>query len=618
MRSLSLRLSSGRWLLATVVAFAELQLASAAWAAQHQKQVLVLYSTRRDAQIVIVGERELPRILDEGLREGVDYYSEYIDEARFPDSLYQAALRDFLRLKYKQHRFEVVIAIDNLALEFVRANRTELFADAPVVFFASSPVTQPVPNSTGVITHLNLSGTLDLATQLQPDVQRVFVVGSAESVYESLTRAQFRPFERRLTITYLTGLATRDLETRLATLPEHSIIYYMSVGRDGAGYHFHPLDYLDRLAAVANAPIYCWVDSAMDHGIVGGSLKDQKAEMDAVATLALRVLRGERAADIQTSSPDLNVTQVDWRQLRRWGIKEGRVPSGTVIRFREPSAWDRYKVYILSAMALLLAQAALIAGLLFQKARRRQAEVQLRASDAKLSTSYRRIRDLGARLLNAQETERSRIARELHDDINQQMAILTIDLELLGGADPAEAGRLAAGALNRAHGVAKSVHDLSHRLHPAKLRLIGLVAALKSLQHEMSHSEIAISFVHGDVPSNLPPDLTLCLFRVVQEGLQNALKYSKAQHVSVHLRRTSDGLALSVVDDGEGFDVSAAWGKGLGLISMSERLEAMDGALEVRSEPGAGTRLEITVPLQVPQSPEPALVSRVATRADSA
>ena len=119
----------------------------------------------------------------------------------------------------------------------------------------------------------------------------------------------------------------------------------------------------------------------------------------------------------------------------------------------------------------------------------------MRASQAELRTSYERVRDLGARLLRAQDTERARIARELHDDISQQVALLEIDLELLSGADRGLAGGLEE-TLNRAHGIARSVHDLSHRLHPAKLRLIGLVSALHGLQRELSRSDLAITFTH--------------------------------------------------------------------------------------------------------------------------
>ena len=347
----------------------------------------------------------------------------------------------------------------------------------------------------------------------------------------------------------------------------------------------------------------------MDHGIVGGSLLDRQAMMEAVAKLAIRVLQGEQADSIPMSSPDLHVSQVDWRQLRRWGISEARVPAGTLVRFRELSAWDRYKAYILSAVALLLAQTALITALLVQRSRRRHAEERVRGSQAELRTSYERIRDLGARLLNAQETERSRIARELHDDIGQQMTLLMITLELLRGAHEEETEQKLTGeALTRAHAIARSVHDLSYRLHPAKLRLLGLVAALHALQRELSESEIPITFEHDNVPSTLPPDLTLCLFRVVQEALQNALKYSKAYRISVRLNGRPEGLSLTIVDDGVGFDVEAALGQGLGLISMGERLEAIGATLEMHSSPGAGTRLEVTVPLDVVNDRETAAV----------
>jgi signal transduction histidine kinase len=592
-----------RRLVAIGIVVLELAPAGFAWAQDNHKQVLVLYSTRRDSEFATIGERELPRILDIGLKRELDYYSEFIDTARFPDPSYEIGFGDFLRLKYRGIRFDIVIALQDVAVEFVHRNRDSLFPDTPSVFLANSRATPVGPNSSGLILERNFAATLGLVEKLHPDVTNVFVVtgaAPADKEYEAAMRAQARPLEsRRLTFHYLSGLSTDELERRLATLPAHSVVYYLLVTEDGAGNKYHPLEYIDRVAAVANAPTYCWVDSAMDHGIVGGNLYSQTEAIDRTADLALRVLRGERADSIDTAAVDLNSSQVDWRQLRRWGIDEARVPAGTVVRFREPTIWDRYKGYILVALALLIVQSALIAGLLIQRVRRRRAEVELRKSQVHLLASYERIHDLGSRLLKAQETERSRIARELHDDINQQVALLTMDLELVGSVEHDEAKRMAAEALARAQGIAKSVHDLSHRLHPAKLRLIGLVAALQALRLELSQSGIAIAFTHENVPSTLSADVTLCLFRVVQEAVQNAIKYSKAREVSVHLAGGPLGLTLTVVDDGVGFDVDAVWGQGLGLVSMKERLDAVGGAFEIRSDPGVGTRVEATVPLDL-------------------
>jgi signal transduction histidine kinase len=581
-----------------------LMLDGTAWA-QDQKQVLVLYSTRRDAQIVVVGERELPRILDEAFEQRVDYYSEYIDEARFPDPKYRTGFHDFVKLKYQGQRFDVVIAMSDLALQFVAVNRQEFFPDTPVVYFANSPDTQRVENSTGVLSQLDLTGTLQLATALQPDLQHVFVVSgldAGDDNYLAMARSQFKPFEQRLTVTYFSGLATKDLEARLSALPAQSMVYYLFVNRDGAGQNFHPLEYLDHVSMVANAPVYSWVDSALDHGIIGGSLKSQLAETQALGRLAVRVLSGEHADGIPISSRDLYIPQVDFRQLQRWGIDEGRLPVGTIVRFREPGIWDRYKIYILGAAGVVLVQFALIAGLLIQRVRRRSAEGELRGSQDALRTSYERIRDLGGRLLHAQESERARIARELHDDISQQMSLLMIDLGLMRGRVGPQTQELSNEVMNRAEGIVKSVHDLSHRLHPPKLRLIGLVAALRDLQHEMSQLGVPITFTHENVPLPLPPEVTLCLFRVVQEALQNAQKYSHAQHVSVQLRGDTEGLALTVSDDGVGFDLDQAWGRGLGLISMGERLEAVGGTFKISSKPGDGTKVHVFVPLSAVQA----------------
>ena len=490
--------------------------------------------------------------------------------------------------------------MDDSATDFLRQVRGDLFAATPVVFFSARRLPPRLPNSTGVSAELKLAGTLALATELQPDVRQVFVVSDvdgANSMYANTAREQFREFETRLDITYLLGLPTAELEARLAALPEHSIVYYLVVYRDGAGENFQPLVYLGRLAAIANAPIYCWVDSAINNGAIGGSLRSQAAQVAAVAAVALRVLRGEPADSIPIGQADLNVAQVDWRQLRRWNISEARVPAGTAVLFRDSSVWDRYRSYIIGVVALLLAQTALIGGLLVQRSRRQRAEERLVASQAKLRASYDRISDLGGRLLQAQEDERARVARELHDDLGQQIALVVADLQR--AADLGE--RFARAVLSRAHNLAKSVHDLSHRLHPAKLRLLGLPAALKSLQHELARPGVEIAVTHENVPNPLPEDVTLCLYRVVQEALQNALKHSGAREIIVHLRGDIAALTVSVIDDGAGFDVSAKFGRGLGLVSMKERLEAIGGTLRIRSAPGQGTRLKIRVPVAAHQ-----------------
>jgi signal transduction histidine kinase len=600
---------SGHWVV--LLLFFLLQamlLGGRASAATHQTRVLVLHSTRRDSQLALLSDRDLPRILSNRLGRPIDYYAEYMDSARIPDSQHESALRDFLYRKYRRQRFDLVIAMEDAAWQFVRKYGDKLFPGTPIVFTSTDRNVQRRRNATGVISRVDLSGTLDLALKLQPAVSRVFVVSGASSrdkFYENLARAQLRSFERRVTFTYLAGLGRTDLERRVATLPERSIVYYLLFYQDGNGENLNPLNFLDRLTAIANRPTYSWVDSTLNHGVVGGRLRDQSALIQAVADKSIRVLRGERPNTIPVSTSDLNVAQLDWRQLQRWHISESLVPSGTGVAYRpaEPALRDRG--YLFTAVLPLSLLLALVAGFVVQRRRRRDTRNDGLGSLIAAARLDDRSRHLSRRLLDAQEGEWARIALELHDDISQQAALLAIDLER--AIDSARGRqkrtrRLVREALLRAKSLSRSAHDLSHQLHPATLRLVGLVGALAQLQRDLSRPGVAITVSAESVAPTLPDDIALCLFRIAQEALHNALKHSGARNIRVHLTGGNGQLMLTIADDGRGFDVDAATGKGLGLLSMNERVGAVGGTLNVFSRQGAGTRLEVSAPFAAPRA----------------
>ena len=581
--------------------------------ADRPKQVLVLNSARQNEQFYVVSEREMPRLLTEGLGDDVDFYTEYFDVGRFPHPDYETVYLDFLRRKYKERHLDLLLVMGDPAADFVSRNRDVLFSGTPVVFYTLSPPPNRIANSTGLLNKLQFGPSIGLALALQPDLQHVYVVVGTTGLdpsRESQARAEFRAFEGRVDFTYLSGLATKDLEARLRTLPPHSAVYFVVVSKDGAGELVQQMPYLSLVAAAANAPTYSWADVAVDAGIVGGWRRDQVAQMKAIATIALRVLRGERADGIPLSSPDTDVDAVDWRQLRRWGLDESRLPAGTRVLFREPSIWDQYRRYIITAVMLLLAQSVLIAGLLMQRAKRQRVELELRGSErelrgsqAQLRVSYDRIRDLSRRLLGEQETERARIARELHDDISQQLAILSIELdELRSDQLPVPTAECLGRAQETTQGISTSVRELSHRLHPSKLRLIGLVAALDNLRRDLSPPHLPIAFCHQHVPATIDQNIALCVFRVAQEALGNAVKHSDAGHIWVDLTGGPAGVALTITDDGKGFDVNDPPNAGLGLISMRERVESVGGVLEIHAAPASGTRLTVTVPIQASRS----------------
>jgi hypothetical protein len=321
MASVSLRSAFGQTLLAAAIVVAHVGLTCTVHAQRTDKQVLVLYSTRPDAQLSIVGESKLPRILKLDLAQNVIYYSEFIDASTFPERAHDALL-EFLRLKYDGIRFDLVIAIQDAAIEFVERERGSVFRDTPAVFLTNNATAGRLPKSTGLIHRRDFGATLEFLRQLQPDVRNVFIITGADASAQRLAAAirELQPSQPELTFTYLSGLPTNDLEDRLSRLPSHSAVYYLSVSEDGAGQRFHPLEYLDRVAPAANAPIYCWVDSAIGHGILGGSLYRQEDAIERIGQLAVRVLRGEPPESIPIATLNLNMNMVDWRQLRRWRI----------------------------------------------------------------------------------------------------------------------------------------------------------------------------------------------------------------------------------------------------------------------------------------------------------
>jgi PAS domain S-box-containing protein len=208
---------------------------------------------------------------------------------------------------------------------------------------------------------------------------------------------------------------------------------------------------------------------------------------------------------------------------------------------------------------------------------------------------------IGRRLIEAHEEERTWIGRELHDDINQKLAMLAIEMD----AWKQEASRdkfseHLSHAQKRIMDLSMDVQALSHRLHSSKLEYLGLVVAAGSFCKEVSEkAKVDVQFSHSAVPSTMPKDVSLCLFRVLQEALQNAIKYSGVTHFHVNLRGTSDGVELTVSDDGKGFDEHEEFSRqGLGLISMRERLQMVHGALEIKTQTGAGTTIFARVPLQ--------------------
>src|SRR5690349_6689011 len=216
------------------------------------------------------------------------------------------------------------------------------------------------------------------------------------------------------------------------------------------------------------------------------------------------------------------------------------------------------------------------------------------------------LRDFNRRLILAREEERGRIARELHDHLSQQLALLAIDLQQLSINPPAAHDALV-NALQeqwrRTTEIASDVHAVSHRLHPSKLEALGLVSTIRAHCRDVSRQSIAVVFNDRDVPVGIRPNVALCVFRVVEEALRNVVQHSGAGEAQVGLAMVNKDLVLRVTDAGRGFDPDLVQSTGVGLIGVREYVQLVGGTLEISSAPDKGTTIEARIPRMLAVDP---------------
>jgi signal transduction histidine kinase len=567
---------------------------------QGTKAVLVLhtYGTNRPVRTVV--DAALARAFREAADVKVDLYVESVDSDRFAGESQARLLRDYLRTKYAGKSISVIVTVFDGALGFVLDRSDPLLPGVPIAALVTR-FSESYPERVAAIWSGNQFGeTLAVALRLHPRTGQIAVIDSAfprtEAVHAQAL-SQITAIGTRLPVTFLRDLPLPELLTRVATMPPDSVII---MARQMIGRQDEPIndvDSLPEIARVARAPIYVVSDQMVGLGAVGGIVVSTEGQATQLARLAIR-LAGNPSLRIPLAE-GARLPMFDWRQLKRWGVDQHQLPPHSDVRFREVTFWDQHQWAAIVMVSVVVIQSALISGLLFQRVRRRRAEGALRDTESALRVSDRQVQSLAGRLITAQEAERARIARELHDDLSQKLALLSIELEQFvdDGAASDTVKRQARAASARAAEIATDVHNLSHELHPARLEMLGLAPALRGLCDEMSSGHnIEIQFERAPIPGSIPYEVSLCLFRVAQEGLRNVIKHSGARRATVTLWHADGLLALQIADSGCGF-ASERDGDGLGLVSMRERALVVGAQFMVQSHQGRGTRLAVTVPV---------------------
>jgi signal transduction histidine kinase/ABC-type uncharacterized transport system substrate-binding protein len=741
-------------------------------ARRHPVSVLLVYAETRTVPAHIARDEAFRATLHAGLPGGVFFYTEYLDATPLSASA-EASLIEVFKDKYRARPIDLVVPTTSVGLRFVLRHRAQLFPDVPIVFMsvnkAASADLDLSGNITGVWQWFDWAGTLDVALRLQPRTRRVAVVSgtsSRDQMWLASAREQLAPYRDRLGIRYLPAPSLADVLQQVGRLPSDTIVLFGTFHQDGTGREYIPAEVASRVSEAAAVAVYGLLEPQVGRGIVGGWVSSPTALAEQAARLALRVLAGENPRPAASSA---TVSMFDWRQLQRWRLDEERLPAGSVVRFREPSAWERHRWWIVVGTTLIVLQSTLIAALLVHRALRRRAQRALAerlrfetlltdlsamfATEAvseaggRIETALRRvveelkvdraallvfetasnkvrvthtwaregaahlqealrgdelhwiaselrrghvvrlgplpdlaaestverrsverfgtrsevvvplvvggatmgglalatlrevrlwpeelvprlriladlfasalarqtaeraahesatqIQSLAGRLITAQEEERRRIARELHDGVNQKLSALAIALAALGQRPPSKAADLRADLARlqeRASGLVEEVRQISHELHPGVLQHVGLVAALQGYCEEFENEHgLGVTFRAAHDLGVVPADPALCLYRATQEALGNVARHAKARHVRVTLTRDGADVKLTVADDGGGFDLTEARDRGgLGLISLDERVRLVGGQVTIQTSPQSGTEVRIVVPV---------------------
>ena len=350
-------------------------------AAAESKRVMMLHSFGRDSKPWSDYAKNIRGELDRQSPWPLDITEHPLLAARSSEENPEAAFAEYLRALYTERPLDLIVSFGAPAVAFVQRYRKQLFATTPMVFTAVEQrrvqYSILTPNDTVVAVAHSFPAIFENILRVLPDTTTVAVVSGNspnERFWAEEMRREGRRFGDRISFVWYNDLPFEEVLKRAAELPPNSAIYWHLVNVDAAGVVQDNDRALRRLYAVANAPIFSYHDTFFGLGIVGGPMHSLVEGSRGTAAVAIRILGGEKASDIKIPATGFATPKFDWREMQRWGISERRLPPGSEIHFRNPTAWDQYRAQILLVCAVVLVQSALIAWLIYTRRKRRRSE----------------------------------------------------------------------------------------------------------------------------------------------------------------------------------------------------------------------------------------------------
>lgn len=360
-------------------------------AAASGKRVLIVHSFGTAAPPATTHSTAFEAELTELMGEGVDLDEVSLDHARYADADMQEALVEYLEKRQAKWQPDLVVPIGSPAGVFVAQYRERLFPHTPILYIGMDQRRLPPGtlerNAAFVGENFDLPGFVADMLVIAPDTTNILcVIGTSpvERYWKVAFQQEFGRFTNRLGYTWLDDLPFDQILHRVKRLPPHSFIFFILLMRDAAGVTRDADDALKRMSEVANAPVNSIFDHQLGLGIVGGRLYRAGFEGVEGARIGARILHGESPSNFPPEIVGPIGWQYDWRALRRWKIPESRLPAGSVVKYRVPTTWERYRIWIIAIMSILLIQGVSIAGLVLNQRRTRRAERSLRESEERM------------------------------------------------------------------------------------------------------------------------------------------------------------------------------------------------------------------------------------------
>ncbi len=360
--------------------------------ASEAQNVLILYAHNRLLPAAVEAERGLRETLVNSTDRPIEFFIESLDVPRFSGASYEQLVAGYLRDKYVSRPPDLIVAVSEESLAFLLAHRAQLFPRVPIVHllvqkrYLSSAGPMPV-DVVGVPVEYSGASTVADALRWHPQLHRLVVVtGAAPWDREWTTRLheELSQFQNRATLEFLSGLPTAELLSKLGELKGSAIVFTPGFFQDGAGRVFIPRDSVAMMASAATAPVYAPAETYVGTGVVGGRAPSFRGMGQLAGQFADKLLRGAEPGSIVLSSATPTELHVDWRQVRRWAIREDAIPADAVVHFREPTLWEQHRTLVLATIAVVLFQAALITALLLERQRRRRTATALLESERRI------------------------------------------------------------------------------------------------------------------------------------------------------------------------------------------------------------------------------------------